>query len=125
MQYLKNNHILLDLRRSLRRNQTTPEKLLWRLLRAKQLNGKKFFRQFSVGRYILDFYCPEHKLAIELDGSQHLEPQAMVYDEARTAWLETRGITVKRYPNNEVMENIEGVLEDILRLVTTPVDQEE
>ena len=124
MQYLKNSHILLDLRRSLRKNQTTPEKLLWRELRSKRLNGKKFFRQFSVGRYILDFYCPEHKIAIELDGAQHLEPAAMKYDEARTAWLETRGITVKRYPNSEVMENMDGVLEDILRSVMAVTDQE-
>ena len=124
MKHLKNDHILLDLRRSLRKNQTPTEKLLWRHLRARQMQGTKFFRQYSVGRYILDFYCPEHKIAIELDGSQHLEPAAMKYDEARSVWLKGRGISVKRYPNNQVMENIEDVLEDILRLVTSPTIQE-
>ena len=88
-------------------------------MRNKQFEGLKFFRQYSVGSYILDFYCPIMKLAIELDGGQHAETTNMVYDEKRSEFLKNRRIKVLRFWNNDVIENIEGVT-DKLRMETTP-----
>ncbi|MBI4090767.1 MAG: endonuclease domain-containing protein [Candidatus Komeilibacteria bacterium] len=113
MKFLNNSPLLKLRRRSLRRDQTEAERLLWSRLKRKQLGGLKFYRQFSVGHYILDFYCFNAKLAIELDGSQHLEPSTKRYDDARTEYLESLGVTVLRFWNNEVMTNMNGVLETI------------
>lgn len=106
---------LKDRRRNLRRNQTEAEKLLWQRLRNKQLNDLKFFRQYSVGAYILDFYCPTLKLAIELDGGQHGMPEALAYDEARTKYLNELGIEVMRFWNADVIKGIDEVLMEIQR----------
>ena len=100
-------------RRSLRRSQTKAEKLLWRHIRNKNFFGLKFFRQYSVDSYILDYYCPTYKLAIELDGGQHAEEENQRHDKIRTDYLKSKGIEVMRFWNNEVMQNLEGVLEEI------------
>ena len=71
-------------------------------------------RQELIGRYIADFYIPSAKLAIELDGSQHYEEKGLAYDKARSDFFAEQGITVLRYPNNEVMQNFTGVCEHIL-----------
>ena len=93
--------------RRLRREATDVERLLWHALRAR-LIGWKFRRQHPIGKRIIDFACPQAKLAIELDGSQHaLEQDA---DEQRTAELMRYGYRVLRFWNNEVLENLEGVL---------------
>src|SRR3989344_8551489 len=84
-------------RRALRRNQTETEKLLWKHLRNKQLTDAKFFRQYSVGPYVLDFYCPMKRLAVELDGGQHLTAQQQRHDIQRTNYLTQQGITVIRF----------------------------
>lgn len=118
MKYQKNDPIFLQRRRDLRINQTNVEKILWFCLRNKQLADKKFYRQYSLGPYIIDFYCPEMKLAIELDGSQHMETNNKMHDEKRTVFLHSRGIRVRRYWNNEVTTNLEGVLADIFDFVT-------
>ncbi len=102
---------ILAFARELRTHQTDAEGLLWEVLRAKRFFGLKFRRQHSVGRYILDFYCPEKKLNIELDGGQHAEQQA--YDTERTKCLEQEGIRVLRFWNNEVLQETEAVLEAI------------
>jgi very-short-patch-repair endonuclease len=86
---------------------------MWSRLRMNQL-GFKFRRQHSIGRYIVDFYCPEKKLAIELDGSQHLDDEK--YDNKRTDYLNALGIAVLRFGDNEVNTNMEGVL---LKIITT------
>jgi very-short-patch-repair endonuclease len=99
--------------RELRRNQTEVEKRLWAKLRAWQLGGAKFRRQQPIGPYIADFVCFERKLIVELDGGQHAATVAA--DERRTAWLESQGFRVMRFWNNDVIENIEGVLETIAR----------
>jgi very-short-patch-repair endonuclease len=104
----------LDFARQLRSKQTDAENLLWSHLRAHRLFGLKFRRQQPIGIYVVDFLCPEKKLIVELDGGQHQERAE--YDEVRDAWLESEGYTVLRYWNNEVMENLEGVLEDIGRV---------
>ena len=70
----------------------------------------KFFRQYSFGSYILDFYCPEKKLAVELDGGQHNLPESKEYDAARTNFLNAHGVEVLRFWNNEVLCEMEGVL---------------
>lgn len=100
-------------RKRLRNNPTPAEKRLWDKLRNSQLAGKKFRRQHSVGNYILDFYCPQHQLAIELDGDSHFTELGMEYDARRTACLIKVGIRVLRFTNSEVFENLENVLERI------------
>jgi putative DNA methylase len=89
---------------------TDAEQLLWRCLRGKQLDGFRFRKQHPIEHYVLDFYCPSARLAIEVDGSQHYTPEGMAKDAARTAWLAERGIRVLRFTNLEVLSNLEGVL---------------
>jgi very-short-patch-repair endonuclease len=96
----------------LRHNQTEAETRLWRVLRMHQLNGVHFRRQHAIGPYIVDFCSPSHKLIIELDGGQHLDQQE--YDAERTAYLEAKGYHVLRFWNNEVMENLDGVVQVIV-----------
>jgi len=98
-----NNSVFKDRRRELRANQTEAEKILWGKLRNRQLEKCKFWRQYSVGPYILDFYCPKIRLAIEVDGSQHDE--ALEYDKEREDYLLGLEIKTIRYKNNEVMNN--------------------
>ena len=97
--------------RQLRKNPTEAEKRLWYQLRDKQLADHRFRRQTPIGPYIVDFFCPEAKLIIELDGGQHAEN--VDHDQKRTDWLEARGYRVIRFWNNEVFENMEGVLASI------------
>ncbi len=78
----------------------------------------KFFRQYSVGPYVLDFHCPMSKLAIELDGGQHADDERRAYDEHRSEYLKAHGIEVMRFWNNEVMRNIDGVLIRIAERIT-------
>jgi len=99
---------ILSHARELRKNQTDAEQLLWEVLRAKRFMDLKFRRQHTVAPYILDFYCDALKLVIELDGGQHAEQQA--YDQARTAFLEGKGMTVLRFWNNQVLAETEAVL---------------
>ncbi len=111
--FLCNAPALKERRTELRKNQTEVEKALWDRLRNRQLSGIKFFRQYSVGSYILDFYSPKRKLAIELDGGQHAEHDNREYDEVRSEYLRSQGVEVLRFWNNEVIENMEGVLQKI------------
>lgn len=98
--------------RQLRSEMTVAESHLWRRLRARQIHGLKFRRQHPVGNYILDFACIDAKLAIEVDGGQHNDMS--INDGQRTAWLETQGWKVLRFWNNEILQNIEGVLAEVL-----------
>jgi very-short-patch-repair endonuclease len=102
----------LEFTRTLRTQQTDAENLVWSLLRNRRLGGAKFRRQHPLPPYVLDFYCHEARLAIELDGGQHLESER---DTQRDAWLERHGIRVLRYWNNDVLAQTESVLEDIWR----------
>lgn len=103
--------------KELRRNSTDAERLLWKHLKAKQLDGLKFRRQEQIGRFIVDFVCYEKGLIVEADGSQHaLEKEK---DEERTRWLNSQGFMVLRFWNHEILTNIEGVLETI-RMQTAP-----
>jgi very-short-patch-repair endonuclease len=101
----------LDRSRRLRRTSTDAEKLLWRHLRDRRLDGRKFRRQSWIGPFIADFLCVEAKLVVEADGGQHGE--AADYDRRRDAELARRGYWVLRFWNNDVTGNITGVLEAI------------
>lgn len=99
----------LDKARKLRRGPTDAERKLWQCLRAGQFDGLKFLRQHSVSPYIVDFFCEAAKLAVELDGSQHTEE----LDRARTRFLESRGLIVLRFWDNEALVQTEAVVEAI------------
>ena len=99
--------------RQLRRRLTLPEGLLWIALRGRRLAGLRFRRQHPIGPYILDFYCDEAKLAVEVDGEGHQHPEQAAHDQRRTAWLQERGIDVLRLPARDVLQTMEGVLERI------------
>ena len=101
--------------RVLRQNLTDVEFLLWQRLRNRQILNCKFRRQFPIAPYIVDFCCLDLKLIIELDGSQHFEQSQ--YDSERNSYLAKRGFKVIRFWNNEVMENIEGVLTKIYLVI--------
>jgi len=100
-------------RRELRNNSTDAEKKLWQHLKGKQLAGFKFRRQHSIDSYVLDFYCPEVKLAVEIDGPTHFSDDAVEYDQKRNAHISSYGITTIRFLNTDVYKNIDGVLEMI------------
>ena len=102
--------------RRLRTETTEVEKRLWWKLRREQIGGLNFRRQHPLGPYVLDFYCPSIQLAIEIDGGLHNEPAAQIKDERRTRWLNTKGVTVLRFWNNDVMGNMNGVLHEIMRI---------
>ena len=115
MAYLYNDQKLKIKRRDLRRNMPKPEQVLWYYLRGKNLNGYKFRRQFSVGNFILDFFCPQLKLGIEIDGDSHfLNDQTIERDRRREQFLEQEQIKLLRFTNNEVVNNTEAVTEKIL-----------
>ena len=103
--------------RSLRTNQTYAEHALWRQLRAGRLRGRKFYRQISIGRYVVDFVCFGAGLIVEVDGGQHTAQRQ--YDDRRTVWLQTQGFRVLRFWNNEVLQNMEAVKAVILETLTS------
>jgi ATP-dependent helicase HrpA/adenine-specific DNA-methyltransferase len=123
----------VNLVRRLRRRQSDAEEKLWLNLRNRQLNGLKFRRQQSLGNYIVDFISFDVKLIIEVDGGQHNETVTTEKDEQRTKWLEGKGYQVIRFWNNDVLENVEGVLTKIKEILeirshphlTSPVKGEE
>jgi very-short-patch-repair endonuclease len=111
---LHNRPILKARRKELRNNATPAEQQLWSALKHSNLDGCKFRRQHSVGPYILDFYCPAERLAIELDGDSHFTDEAIAYDRERTAYLNGLGIKVIRFLNTDAHDHIEAVCESIL-----------
>ena len=97
-------------RRQLRNSLTPAEALLWKNLQRSQVDGRKFRRQHSVGRYVVDFYCPARRLAVEVDGQGHFDSTRSEYDVKRTRFLEQQGIRVLRFENRQVFESLEEVL---------------
>lgn len=108
---------LKSCRKELRNNATPAEIKLWGVLQRSNLGGYKFRRQHSIGAYILDFYCPSKRLAIELDGDSHFTDEAIAYDRQRTAYLNALRIKVLRFLNTDIYENLimvgERILEEI------------
>jgi very-short-patch-repair endonuclease len=92
-------------RRQLRKDQTYCEKIVWHYLRDRRFLGFKFRRQYSIDQFVIDFYCPVLKLAVELDGSIHDEPDQKEYDKHRQEYLESFGVTFVRITNDELMSN--------------------
>ena len=107
---------LLEFAKTMRHNSTDAEHLMWQLLRAKRFMNLKFRRQHVIKPYIVDFYCHEIGLVIELDGSQHGMDDAIEYDAERTKFLEALGLTVVRYWNYDVLGRTVVVLEDLWRV---------
>ena len=96
--------------RELRKKQTEAELLLWRILRNRRFQDFKFRRQQPIGPYILDFFCPESRLAVELDGGGHADPRQKTYDLERTRFLQSSGIRMLRFWNNQIFQEKEAVL---------------
>jgi very-short-patch-repair endonuclease len=108
------NAIFLKARRKELRNNLTPaEAILWGMLKGGQLDNRKFRRQHSIGKYIVDFYCPAERLVIELDGAVHLNAGQNLYDSERDEFLNGLGIKVLRFENKMVFEDMAGVLREI------------
>ena len=96
--------------RDLRKNLTKAERIIWyKILQGRKFYGLKFVRQKTVGYYIVDFYCAQLKLAIEIDGELHYTADAIRYDNDRTSFLKTYGVKVVRFTNDEVLGNLDGV----------------
>lgn len=100
-------------RRQLRKNQTFCEKIVWLYLRDRKTLGYKFRRQYSIDQFVIDFYCPELKLAVEIDGSVHDNPDQKEYDANRQEYLERFGITFCRITNDELMGNANMAFKNI------------
>ena len=117
MNKLYNKNTELEKRRLLRQNITKAEKLIWDNIRDRQLENCKFRRQYSVDRFVIDFYSAELKLAIEIDGDSHFQNGAAEYDQARQEFMESVGIKFIRFTNNDVYGNLSGVLESIVKYI--------
>lgn len=109
----------LFLKRRLRSNMTSPEMRLWSKLRARQLQGLKFRRQHGIGPYIVDFYCPEQSLVIEVDGDSHADADQIVKDRQREKYLQSLGLRVIRYINDDIVKNLDGILEDLVKKLSS------
>jgi very-short-patch-repair endonuclease len=110
------------LRREQRANQTKAEAILWNELRNKQLFGFKFRRQHGVGPYIVDFYCPKKRLAIEVDGGSHYTEEGELHDRIREEYISSFNIVTLRFDNDEVYYNIDGVIEEIMSYLDADED---
>src|SRR3989344_346581 len=97
-------------RKLLRRNTPLPENILWQALRNRKVSGQKFKRQFSIGRYVVDFYCPALRLAIEIDGSYHDEKSVNEYDLERHRFVESLGLHCLHFKNKDVEKNTNCVI---------------
>jgi len=118
---MNNQSTLRQKAKALRNNMTDAEKRLWIELRRRRLLGCKFRRQQPLGSYIVDFVCLSERLIIELDGGQHA--RELAYDRCRDHWLTEQGFTVLRFWNNNVFENIEGVLQRITDELTRSLER--
>jgi very-short-patch-repair endonuclease len=106
---LYNHNKFAQRRRDLRKNSTDVEIILWNIIRNKKL-GYKFRRQYSIGPYIVDFYCVEKRLVIELDGSQHYTDSGIDYDTERDNYLKSLDCVILRFSNRDVIESIDGIV---------------
>ena len=110
---INNRKYLTPFRKPLRNNLTPAEAFLWTFLKNSQLDNKKFRRQHSVENYILDFYCPSERLAIELDGEFHFTFEGVEYDKTRTEYINSLNIRVIRFENKIVFDNTDWILSEI------------
>ena len=117
---IHNRKSLEPYRKKLRHHGTTAEAFLWTHLQQKKLEGRKFRRQHSILNFIVDFYCAEERLVIELDGEYHMNPTAEEKDAVRTKMLEELNMKVLRFENKTVFDNLDWVLEEIKRNFKPP-----
>ena len=115
--HLDADELTFHLSRYLRKSMTEAEKVLWEQLKNRKCNGLKFRRQHPVHWYIADFYCHEKRLAIEIDGGIHMKSAIREHDENRSVELDRLGISVLRFTNEQVMNDIDKVLQEILEFV--------
>ena len=106
--------------RQLRKDMTNAERLLWSRVRRKQLQGHQFYRQKIIGNYIVDFYCPKAKLVIEINGGQHYDDKGIKKDNVRDDYLREQRLTVLRFSDREVFDNLDGVIERINENLESP-----
>jgi len=106
-----------DKARLLRNNMTEAEKIVWDKLKNRKVFKARFRRQHPVGSFIVDFYCHEYKLAIEIDGEIHLKTEVNEYDDGRTHDIEKFGIKILRFTNNEVFTNLNKIIVEILKTI--------
>ncbi len=104
---------------------TDAEIVLWAKVRRKQISGLQFHRQKPLGNYIVDFYCPTVRLVIEIDGSQHYQPDGMQSDSIRDDYLKSLGLSVLRFSNIDVLSNMDGVVATIVRHIEVALGREE
>jgi very-short-patch-repair endonuclease len=114
-----NNLQLRTFARGLRANSTDTERKLWSILRDRQFNGWKFRRQYPVEGYIIDFYCVKARPGIELDGSQHGDPAHVEYDRERDEKLESVGVRLLRFANEDVLKETDAVTQSIWSALNT------
>jgi len=112
---LQYNKELKAISRTLRKNMTGAERLLWSKIRNRQLKGYQFYRQKIVGDYIVDFYCPKALLIIEVDGSQHYSSEGIRKDKIRDGYMDSLGLRVLRFSDRDVFTNMEGVIGEMLK----------
>lgn len=110
---LNYNKTLKPFSQQLRKNMTDAERRLWTRIRGKQLKGRQFYRQKTIGDYIVDFYCPSAKLVIELDGGQHYSEEGQLKDKVRDEYLAGLGLQVLRFSDRDVLMQADSVLEKI------------
>lgn len=127
---LKNLTHLEKFRKKLRKNQTPAEVVLWKFIKNNQIKNMRFRRQFSIGNYILDFYCRKLKLGIELDGNFHFTELGQEKDRERDKYLNELGITIMRFENGLIMKRSETVLsliedkiDELSKLKPTPLSR--
>lgn len=116
----QSSYTIVHAARDLRRGMTPAEEKLWQALRGRRLNGLKFRRQHPLDRFIIDFYCVERHLAVEVDGGIHAAVGQVARDDERTVWLNAHGIRVLRVTNEEVENDLDGVLRRIVEEASSP-----
>jgi len=121
--HYSNHPVTKEYRQILRRTTTPTENMLWRRLKGKQLDGLRFRQQHGYGPYVLDFYCPSLRLCIELDGNIHDEEQVRLKDEERTEFLLEQRIHVLRFRNEDVENDVEGVLNRVREYINKCITQ--
>ena len=111
----------VHLAREQRRKPTPAEQKLWNALRDRRLAGLKFRRQHPFGPYVLDAFCVEHQLEVEADGEIHTNPSQIEHDAVRLAYLEANGVRVLRFKNEEIENNLDQVLQQIIKSTQSPL----
>jgi very-short-patch-repair endonuclease len=106
-----------DKARLLRNNMTEAEKILWKKLKDRTVFKARFRRQHPIGIFIVDFYCHEYKLAVEIDGEIHLKNEVIEYDDGRSHDIEKFDVKILRFSNNEVFTNLNRVIEEIFKCI--------